>query len=53
MGAKIDFTSHIDITEHTPNNPWPLTIIGYRDLTDELISKIADDTNFFVRFKGL
>ncbi len=41
MGAKLDFTSHIDITDGTKNTVWKS--IGYRDLTDELISQIADD----------
>lgn len=42
MGTKLDFVSRINITEQTTYTPWKS--IGYRDLTDELISQIADDT---------
>lgn len=41
MGAKLDFTSHIDITEQTTNTLWQS--VGYCDLTDSLISQIADN----------
>lgn len=41
MGTKLDFTSHIDITEQTTNTPW--RSVGFCDLTDSLISQITDD----------
>lgn len=41
MGTKLNFAGHIDITEQTTGTFWKS--VGYRDLTDELISQIADD----------
>lgn len=41
MGTKLDFTSHIDITEQEVNIPFCASV-RYCDLTDSLISQIAD-----------
>lgn len=42
MGAKIDFTNHIDISERTSVNG-ACRMYGYQDLTDEMISRITSD----------
>lgn len=41
MGARVDFTNHVDIAEKTnANGLWKT--YGYRDLTDEVISQIVN-----------
>lgn len=42
MGARVDFTNHITVSERTSGNSL-LRCFGYQDLTDDLIEEITAD----------